>query len=348
MDQVLLLAGSTLTSPMILFFVLGTAAALVQSDLELPAAFSKAMALYLLFAIGFKGGASVAEHGVDSRLGYALVAGAMLSLTMPLIAFAILRAISSLDRVESAAVSAHYGSISIVTFTASVALLEVSGISSEGWLVAVAAAMEAPAIMTALLLAKGAALFATAPAGGGTVAISGGSSGSAGRGGFGELFREAALNGAIVLLIGAFVIGWITGEQGKAALSPFVIAPFAGILCLFLLDMGLAAGRGLGRSAGDLGIRLLAFGIVMPLIGAALGLATGVVLGLSVGGTAVLATLSASASYIAAPAAMRAALPEARPEIYLTLSLGVTFPFNLLIGIPLYLAAAQALVPVGP
>ena len=155
-----------------------------------------------------------------------------------------------------------------------------------------------------------------------------------------DLWREILLNGSIVLLLGAFAIGMITGKEGLEKIASFIVNPFQGVLCLFLLDMGLIAGRGL-REAGVLDRGAVAFGIIMPLIGATAGLGAGLLLGLSTGGVMLLMVLSASASYIAVPAAMRVAVPEANPSIYLTLSLGVTFPFNLIVGIPLYLAAAQ-------
>ncbi len=157
----------------------------------------------------------------------------------------------------------------------------------------------------------------------------------------GPLLREVATNGSIVILVGAFLIGWITGERGMSMISPFIVDPFRGILCLFLLDMGLVAGRGLRQGARELSPPLIAFGIYFPLVSASLAAALVVPLGLSVGGAALFITLAASASYIAVPAAMRLALPEANPAIYLTLSLGVTFPFNLSLGIPLYAAVAQ-------
>lgn len=156
--------------------------------------------------------------------------------------------------------------------------------------------------------------------------------------------RELLLNGSIVLLVGAFFIGAITGEQGLAEISPFIVAPFKGVLCLFLLDMGLIAGRGLRQSRGVVGMGAVGFAILMPLVGAMIGLGAGLLVGLSLGGVVLMMTLSASASYIAVPAAMRVALPEANPSVYLTLSLGVTFPFNLTLGIPLYLAVAQIIV----
>jgi hypothetical protein len=323
MDQILSLAAENLLSPIILFFVLGFAAAYAKSDLTVPEAVAKAMSLYLLFAIGFKGGASVASHGVDTTLILSLVAGVVLSFVLPLIAFALLRVMSGLDVTNAAAVAAHYGSISIVTFVAGTSVLDSAGLAGEGFMVAVAAAMEAPAILAALWL----------------IARYGDKSNSEEMDG--ELLREILLNGSIVLLIGSFLIGAITGVDGLARIESFIVAPFQGVLCLFLLDMGLVAGRGLRSAAGVLRPGLLAFGIVMPLVGSLFGLAAGMLIGLSAGGVALFMVLSASASYIAVPAAMRVALPEANPSIYLTLSLGVTFPFNLTLGIPIYLAIAR-------
>jgi hypothetical protein len=322
MTEILSLAADNLLSPIVLSFALGLGAALAKSDLSIPEAAAKALSIYLLFAIGFKGGVSVADHGVDLTLGLSLVAGVLLSALLPLIAFALLRAISRMDSLNAAAVAGHYGSISIVTFVAASSILESRGIGSEGYMVAVAAAMEAPAILAALwLVSRG--------EGGGRMDPG--------------LYREIMLNGSIVLLLGAFAIGWITGPEGLAQIDSFIVAPFKGVLCLFLLDMGLVAGRGMKKGRDALGTGSLVFGIAMPLIGGAAGLLAALALGLSTGGTVLLMTLSASASYIAVPAAMRVALPEANPSIYLTLSLGVTFPFNLTLGIPIYLAAAQAL-----
>lgn len=322
MDGILALAGANLISPIVLSFALGLFAALARSDLTIPEAVAKGMSIYLLFAIGFKGGVAVASHGIDVTLGLSLVAGVALSALLPLVAFALLRAMSNLSTTDAAAVAAHYGSISIVTFVAASSVLEGRGIAYEGYMVAVAAAMEAPAILSALwLVARG----------------SGGRRMEAG------LWHEILLNGSIVLLIGSFLIGWITGPAGLAQIDSFIVAPFKGVLCLFLLDMGLVAGRGLRSGRKVLNAGALAFGVLMPMVGAAFGLGTGLLLGLSPGGVMLMGVLCASASYIAVPAAMRVALPEANPSIYLTLSLGVTFPFNLTLGIPLYLAAAQAM-----
>lgn len=322
MDQILSLAATNLLSPIILSFALGVAAALARSDLNIPEAVAKGMSIYLLFAIGFKGGVSVADHGIDATLALSLLAGLILSAILPLIAFALLQVMSGLSRLDAAAVAAHYGSISIVTFVAGTSVLESSGIASEGYMVAVAAAMEAPAILSALWLI---------------------SRGGDARRMDKDLIREIMLNGSIVLLVGSFAIGWITGAEGLAKIEAFIVSPFQGVLCLFLLDMGLVAGRGLRGGSGVLKPGVLAFGVVMPLVGSALGLGTGLLLGLSTGGVALFMVLSASASYIAVPAAMRVALPEANPSIYLTLSLGVTFPFNLTLGLPIYVAVASAL-----
>jgi hypothetical protein len=314
MDSIIGLAISNLTTPMILFFILGLLAALSRSDLNVPEAIAKGMSLYLMLAIGFKGGVGVSEHGVDLTMVLALIAGIILSAAIPFIAFQILSKTTSLSRVDAAAVAAHYGSISIVTFLAATEALKAVALEPEGYMVAVAAIMETPAIFAALWLArgKGASFDATT-------------------------LREVGLNGSIVLLTGAFIIGMISGNEGLQSISAFIVAPFKGVLCLFLLDMGLIAGRGLREGRRSFTRSVLLFGLYMPLIGGALGLAAGWAVGLSQGGIALMATLSASASYIAVPAAMRLALPEAKPSIYLPLSLGITFPFNLTIGIPLYI-----------
>jgi len=314
------LALANLASPIILSFALGLFAALARSDLSVPEAVAKGLSIYLLFAIGFKGGVAVDAAGLDATLVGALLAGAVLSFALPFAAFALLRVMTGLGTLDAAAVAAHYGSISIVTFVAGTAVAESAGLSPDGWMVAVAAVMEAPAILSALWL----------------VARSG-----EGRAMDADLWREILLNGSIVLLIGSFAIGWITGAPGLEKIGAFIVAPFQGVLCLFLLDMGLVAGRGLRQSRGILTPGLLGFGLVMPLIGAAAGLAAGTLLGLGAGSVMLFAVLGASASYIAVPAAMRVALPQANPSIYLTLSLGVTFPFNLTLGLALYLAAAQ-------
>lgn len=316
------LALQNLLSPMVLFFVLGLAAALARSDLTVPEAVAKLLALYLLMAIGFKGGAEVAHHGIDGTLVATLAAGILLSFATPFLAYAILRGTTRLDPVNAAAVAAHYGSISAVTLVAVTGVLTQLGIAWDGTMVAVAAAMETPAIVAALLIARG---------------RSGGTEPGESRA---ALLREVVFNGSIVILVGAFLIGAVTGARGATLLKPFLVDAFPGVLCLFLLDMGLVAGRGLAQGRRHLSPAVTGFAIVMPLIGAVLAGGLAWAIGLSMGSTAVLITLAASASYIAVPAAMRLALPQANPAVALTLSLGVTFPFNLIVGIPLYIALA--------
>ncbi len=322
MNGILVSAGNNLLSPIILSFALGFFAAIVRSDLTIPEAMAKALSIYLLFAIGFKGGVSVSSNEFDSGVLMALIAGTLLSLLLPILAFALLNVLTSLDQLNKAAVAGHYGSISIVTFVAATSALELYNIDAEGYMVAVAAAMEAPAIVTALWLA---------------------SRGSKDSRMGSDMWREILLNGSIVLLIGAFVIGLLTGSEGMNEIESFIVTPFKGVLCLFLLDIGLVAGRSLLQSYKHITRGLVAFGVLMPLIGSITGLAIAILLNLSEGGAVLLMVLCASASYIAVPAAMRVALPEANAGIYLTLSLGITFPFNLTLGIPLYLAAASAL-----
>jgi hypothetical protein len=309
---------------MVLFFVLGVAAALARSDLSVPEQVAKLLALYLLMSIGFRGGVEVAHQGIDATMLATIAAGIALSFATPFLAYLILRVSSRLDPVNAAAVAAHYGSISAVTFVAVTGMLGQLGIAWDGWMVAVAAAMETPAIVAALLIARGRTDDADAGAGESRTA----------------LLREVAFNGSIVILIGAFAIGAMTGTRGATLLKPFLVDAFPGVLCLFLLDMGIVAGRGLAQGRRHLSVPVGAFAIVMPLIGGTVAGALAYAIGLSLGSTAVLITLAASASYIAVPAAMRLALPQANPAVALTLSLGITFPFNLLVGIPLYIALA--------
>ncbi len=303
--------------PTIMFFVLGLVAAFVRSDLSIPEGAAKFMSLYLLLAIGFKGGHSLAQHGLRSELLVAILAGLLLSFLIPFLAFVLLRVMTRLDAMNAAAVAGHYGSISIVTFVAASSLLELSGVAFDGYMVAVAASMEVPAIFSALWIAHrhSGDLEATnsVPA------------------------RELFANGSVLLLTGAFVIGAVTQDKGMQMIAPFVVTPFVGILCLFLLDMGISAGRSLSANRHMLNPGLFSFGLLMPLTGALLGWVAGSAIGLQTGSLFLLMVLAASASYIAVPAAMRIALPKAEAGIYLTLSLGVTFPFNITVGLPLYL-----------
>ncbi|MEO0785889.1 MAG: sodium-dependent bicarbonate transport family permease [Pseudomonadota bacterium] len=318
-------ALSTLLSPIILFFMLGMGAALLRSQMSVPEAFSKGLSIYLMMAIGLKGGVEMAKNPLTTEVILVLAAGVVLSFLIPIIAFALLQLTTKLNRTDAAATAAHYGSISIVTFVAATEAVRLAGFETGGHLVATAALMETPAIITALILAH-----RGQSARGGEVAGSE----------RGELLREVLLNASVVVLVGALAIGWIAGEEGTASIQPFFTGLFQGVLCLFLLDMGLNAGRGLRQGWRQMNLPTFAFGLYMPLISAVITAAMCGVLGLPVGDAALLITLAASASYIAVPAAMRLALPEAKPSVYLTLSLGVTFPFNVTVGIPIYIAMA--------
>lgn len=315
------LAAQNLMSPSILFFGMGLGASLGRSDLSVPEAIARFLSLYLLISIGFRGGVEVAHQGPTPALAMAIVAGVVLSAGLPFVAYALLRHVVQLDHVNAAAVAGHYGSISAVTFVAVSGTLTQLALPYDGYMIAVAAAMETPAIFSALLIAR------SGPSRTGRLS--------------GQFLREIALNGSIVALLGAFAVGCITGERGMASLKPFLLDAFPGFLCVFLLDMGLIAGRGLREGWRSLSASVAAFAWGMPLLGAAFAAFFARLIGLSAGNAAMLMTLGASASYIAVPAAMRLALPAANPAIALTLSLGLTFPFNLIVGIPIYIAAAQ-------
>lgn len=321
MNSVLDSLYGNLIVPTILFFVLGLIASFLRSDLSIPEGAAKFMSLYLLLSIGFKGGHSLAEYGFSVEIFQAITIGLILSLIIPFVAFALLLVMTRLDRLNAAAVAGHYGSISIVTFVTASSMLELTGIGFDGYMVAVAASMEVPAILSALWLAHrfvpDRSQQASLP------------------------LRELLANGSIVLLTGSFVIGALTEDKGMTMIAPFVVTPFTGILCLFLLDMGLSAGRSILKNKHFLTLGLLGFGVLMPVLAALFALALGSLIQLQTGSLFLLMVLSASASYIAVPAAMKIALPKAQAGVYLTLSLGVTFPFNITVGLPLYLWLAS-------
>lgn len=316
------IAISTLLSPPVLFFALGLMGALATVEVRISENFSKGIALYLLAAIGLKGGVAISTEGIGGILA-ASVFGVGLSFAMPFAAYALLRRMTAFDRREAGAIAAHYGSISIVTFIAASAVLEDTGIAFAAGMVAVAALMEAPAIASGLVLAGQGGLRPTPRT---------------------EIVRVVVFNESIYLILGAMVIGALIGPDGGGTVTPFFFDPLQGVLCLFLLDMGLKTGDGLRRDRRVLSPGSLTFGCIMPLFGAGLGLICADVIGLSLGNAVLLMTLAASASYIAVPAAMRIAMPEVNPAIYTSLSLGVTFPFNLIVGIPAYLLIAQSIL----
>jgi hypothetical protein len=306
----LALVAQNLLSPMVLAFALGLAASAAGSDLRLPDPVHSLLSTYLLLAIGLKGGVAIATAGLGAVLVPALAALA-LGCAIPLWSFAVLAGPLKLARVDAAALAAHYGSVSAVTFVAATAWLDAAGRSHEGFLPALVAIMEVPAIVIGLLLAprKNASL--------------------------GRALHEILLGKSIVLLAGGVAIGWLSGPRGYASVAPFFATLFQGLLTLFLLDMGAIAARRL-RDLKRAGPAVAGFAILAPVLHGALGALAGRMIGLSPGGAMVLATLAASASYIAAPAAVRVALPEANPTLSLTAALGITFPFNLLVGLPLY------------
>ncbi|MEM9330462.1 MAG: sodium-dependent bicarbonate transport family permease [Pseudomonadota bacterium] len=305
----------SLLSPVILFFILGALAAFARSDLSFPEPLSKTLSLYLMCAIGLKGGVLVSENGFSSDLIAASAAGLFLSCIIPVGAFFILRMFAKLDATNAAAVAAHYGSVSVVTFIAGNQILTDVGSAPAGYMIAVLALMETPAIIVGLFLARRYAADDVQQNN--------------------DLVRETLLNGSVVLLAGSFFIGLIVGKDGFIPISPVFETGFTGLLCLFLLDMGLVAARRL-RNSRTLTFRLVFLGVAFPVINGTIGCLIGVMLGLDAGTATALGILGASASYIAVPAAMRLALPKADPGLYLTMSLAITFPFNIMVGIPLY------------
>jgi len=309
-----------LLSPVILFFVLGAIAALLGSTLSIPEAISKGISLYLMAAIGLKGGVEVSAAGFSADLASAAVAGLLLGFLLPFPAYFVLRRLGKLDPVNAAAVAAHYGSVSVVTYVTGVEILTVGGMPPAGYMVAVLALMEAPAIVAGLVLAR---------SGGTDLGIE-----------RRELVRETLLNGAVVLLAGGFIIGLLVGKDGFATVSPVFQDAFRGILCLFLLDMGLVAARRL-KEGRALTLRLTVFAALFAVVNGTIGVMVGTLIGLDTGSAAALGILAGSASYIAVPAAMRLALPAADPGLYLSMSLAVTFPFNVIIGIPLFAYLAK-------
>lgn len=305
---------SNLLDPAVLCFVLGLVAGLARSDLRLPKAFYETLSVYLLLAIGLKGGVELARSSLAAIL-LPLAGTLFLGLVIPVVAFAILRTLGRMGRPDSAAIAAHYGSVSAVTFAIVIEYLRQLGTPFEDYSAVLLVVLEIPAIGVGILLARG-----------------GSSQGAAG---WTHVVRELLVGKSVALLLGGLVIGAIARPEAIETVSPVFFDLFKGALALFLLEMGLIAS---GRLAAirAVGPFLLAFGLIMPLLSAALGIAVSLLVGLSAGGTTVLATLAASASYIAAPAAMRIAVPEANPALYLTASLGITFPFNVTVGIPLY------------
>jgi len=307
----------------VMFFLFGLAAGLMRSELKLPASLYDTLSLFLLLAIGLKGGEGLAKQALGPLLPQ-LAAVIALGLLQTLIAFAVLRALGRLDRADAAATAAHYGSVSVATFAVGVNWLLARNIEFEPQMTVFLAVMEVPAIVVGIVLARGVSRQTD----------------------WRGLAHESFLGKGVTLLLGGMAIGWAAGPEGLAPIKGFFYELFKGALALFLLEMGLIVSHQVAELRRR-GVFLLAFGVLMPLFSAALGLGCGLLLGLSAGGLTLLATLAASASYIAVPATMRLAVPEAKPALSLAAVLGVTFPFNILAGIPLYHRAALHLTGTG-
>ena len=311
----------------VLFFLLGVFARLVKSDLRLPEALYETLSIYLLLAIGLKGGIELSKQPMLALLPQMLACMA-LGFAIPLVLTPVLRLLG-LSRVDAAAMAAHYGSVSVVTFAVASAYLAAQGVSAEPHAALWVAIMEAPGIVAGILLAR----LGARNAEGQTQQVN-----------WGELAHDVFFGKSVLLLAGGLVIGAVMGEAGTAPIAPVFMAPFKGVLALFLLELGLVAGGRLGELR-RYGLRIVVFALVTPPVLALGGALTGLALGLSTGGMAILATLAASASYIAAPTAMRMAVPEANAALSITAALGITFPFNIVLGVPLYLQMARWLNP---
>jgi len=330
---------SSLLLPAVLFFALGVIARLIKSDLKFPPDLAKVLSIYLLMAIGLHGGYELAK--ADMAIAFQSIIWALiLGFTLPIIGYLALVATRKVSPLDAAAISAHYGSVSAGTFLTAIAYLDNLSVEYETYPLIMLAVMESPAIVVGLILAAKARQTIAARDG---VAKSTPAEESAEKSNFKEMLRDAFTNGSVVVLIGSMIIGAIADPSGMDKLKPFIDEIFMGVLCLFLFDMGMVAARRIGDFK-QVGIVLAAFGVVMPIVGGVIGVYVGAsMLDFSVGGSMLVGVLGASASYIAVPPAMRLAVPEANPSFYLTLSLGITFPFNVIVGIPLYHALAKAM-----
>ena len=320
-----------LLDPAILFFLLGVIAGAIKSNLEIPPAISRFLSLYLLMALGLKGGFALSQSGLTANVGISLAAAIVLAICIPLMGYWFLkRFVSGFD---AAAVAATYGSVSAVTFVTAVQYLENQDIGYGGHMAAAMALMESPAIILAVVLANSLRQKPRPQ----IVSLQKQSVS------IGKIFHESFTDGAQLLLLGAMLVGMMTGDEGKAAMEPFSGDLFKGMLAFFLLDMGLMAARNLPQVKGK-SPALIAYAIIGPILHASMALGLAFILNLPAGDGALLMVLAASASYIAVPAVLKFALPEASPSLYFGLSLGVTFPLNILFGIPAYVSIAQSVL----
>ncbi len=309
---------SNFLDPAILFFVFGAFAGAVKSNLEIPQPIARFLSLYLLMALGLKGGFALHKSGFTLEVGLALGLAASLAIIIPLMGYLILR--TKLNNYDAAAVAATYGSVSAVTFITATQALDQYGIAFGGHMAAAMALMESPAIILAILLANRARASAT---------------NSKQSAGVSKILHESFTDGAQLLLLGSMIVGLVSGDSGQKIMAPFSIDLFKGMLAFFLLDMGLMAAKNFEGLKGKPSITLF-YAIGAPLVHASIALGFCKLLGLPLGDTVLLMVLAASASYIAVPAVLRHALPEVNPALYMGMSLGITFPFNIILGIPLY------------
>ena len=316
--------GSAILTPMVLAFLLGILATLVKSDLKFPEGLYVGLTIYLLFAIGLKGGVKLSAISLSEFLKPAMIAILMCT-CIPIISYLLLRYIGKFSIINASAIAAHYGSVSAVTFSEATAYMEFMQIPFEGYMASLLAIMEVPAILVAIFIAK--------------------YLDSKEETNWKKILHELFTGKGNILLIGGMTIGILSGKKGMEQISPLFEAPFRGVLVLFLLEVGMITGKKL-YDLKSVGFFLVAFGIIMPFIHAIIGIYLSHKIGLSMGGSVIFGTLCASASYIAAPAAVRLALPEASPSYYLTASLAITFPFNVVFGLPIYLNFAKSIYGV--
>lgn len=326
--EAFILFFQNLLSPGIICFFIGIFSGIIKKKLSLPKIISRYLAFYLIIAIGFKGGIALYEHNsISFIMLQVILAGLLIGLAQPFIGYFLLNLTTTLDKATSAAVAAHYGSISMVTFIASINFLSANNVGYDGYIMIVVALMEVPAIFSGLFLAKHSHaksmpnLEKSTP----------------------KLIKKIFTNGTVVLLFGAFCFGYLNEKAGFTKIENIVVEPFQALLALFLFDMGLTVSREIDHLK-VFNLRLVLFGIYMPILGAIIGITTAYLLDLSVGTGMLFVILCASASYIAVPAVMRIALPTAKAGIYVPMSLAITFPFNIVVGIPIYYELAKLIL----
>lgn len=318
------LFSQNLLSPPILFFILGVGIGFLKSDLKISPTITQYLSIYLMMSIGFKGGIAFANHSsLSFQVVLVILGGLLLGSLQPFISYWFLRRFTALDPITAAAASAHYGSISVITFVTATNFLQTQHVIYDSYILGVLSLMEAPAIFSGLLLAHQSTEISLKE----KVRTS-------------EIFIKVFRNGPILLLLGSILVGWATGQGGLEKMDGFLVTPFQGMLGLFLLDMGLTVAQE-SRSLKEFNISLVSFCVYMPFLGAILGILVSYLIGLPIGTGFLFTILIASASYIAVPAAMKLALPQAKSSIYIPMVLGLTFPFNIVFGIPIYYNLAK-------